>query len=551
MAIRPSDIATAMLWLNGMPLHMPMDSMRHLLPIYNKPSRRRLFKFGRQTHKSTTIANDMVVPCLLYPGYHILYVAPTGNQVSVFSSDKLNGIIRGSPLIDKYFTNTNTKDQVSYKEFANTSQIYLRSAFHSPDGSRGISSDSVRIDELQDINSDHISVLEQSMSHSLAKWEMMSRQNPRLPKHLFRNSVYAGTPKTAENTLEKYWSKSTQNEWIIKCTHCGKYNYITENNIGPICLICNNKRCEKPIHYRDGDWIEMNPCAAIDGYRMPQIVLDWVNNPREPEAWQISVIQPFKNGEYTTQKMYNEVLALPYANAKNPLNQNDIIACCNNSFKYRMVNARAEVDWLSNIDIFFGIDWGKGDMANGTSYTCLTLGSVIDGRFRVLFMRRFTGRSSDALLQIEEILHYINYFDCRFGIADSGDGRTSNATLLRALGPQKFGECFEHGSIKQKLRWDRKQGMYIINRTRFMTDRFMEIKTGKVQFFDYEQFQEFKDDFLNIFADYSERSRQTLYDHIGADDMYHSYHYCRLASMIMRGEVDKYLAGGENADIED
>ena len=105
-----------------------------------------------------------------YENYHTLYVAPTGNQVSVFSTDKLDSAIRRSPFIKDHYTDTKTKDQISYKELSNGSKIYLRSAFHSADAIRGISCDQSCIDEIQDIVSDHIPVIEQSMSHSLAKW---------------------------------------------------------------------------------------------------------------------------------------------------------------------------------------------------------------------------------------------------------------------------------------------------------------------------------------------------------------------------------------------
>ena len=78
-------------------------------------------------------------------------VAPTGNQVSVFSTDKIDSCLRGSDIIQDYYIDTKTKDQVSYKEFTNGSKIYLRSAFHSADAIRGISNDRCCIDEIQDM----------------------------------------------------------------------------------------------------------------------------------------------------------------------------------------------------------------------------------------------------------------------------------------------------------------------------------------------------------------------------------------------------------------
>lgn len=530
------NLATNLFTLNGAKLKLPYESMRHLYPIYNSNTSASLFKFGRQTHKSTTVSNKLTLPAIKYPSYHALYVAPTGNQISVFSTDKLDGTIRGSDIIQKYYVNSKTKNQITYKDFANMSKIYLRSAYHSADSIRGISSDMVCIDEVQDIVSDHIPVIEQCMSHSLAKWEDMVASGYNIPMHLFNSRIYAGTPKTIENTLEMYWSKSTQNEWIIKCGHCNKYNYIDEDNIGETCLIC--RKCGNPIYYENGNWVKMNSEGILSGYRLPQIVLNWVNNRNNPQSWKINVINTRET--YSTEKFYNEVLALPYANARNPINLQDIIAVCKSDIKFLRYNDKS----IEGHPIFAGIDWGKGDCANGTSYTVLCVGIVLGGRFRIIFMKKYTGKLSDPLLQLSDIIQHISRYKCRLTLADSGDGRTSNAEMVKALGPMRFGEVFEHGTIKDKLRWDKKQGMYIINRSRIMTDLFMEIKKNQVDFPNMELFKEYRADFLNIYTEYSEQTRMSKYDHVGPDDAFHAYMFCRLAAMIARGEMNQYLAGG-------
>lgn len=538
------DLATNIFKINGMPLKLDYENMRHLWPIYNRTDRSILLKFGRQTHKSTTVAFKIALPCIRYRNYHALYVSPTGTQTSVFSTDKLDGAMRDSGFIQKYYIDSKTKDQVFYKEISNGSKIYLRSAYHSADSIRGISADDVCIDEIQDILSDHIPVIEQCMGYSLARWQQRLAYEPELPAHLFRSSIYAGTPKSAENTLEKYWNNSTQNEWLIKCEHCNKYNYINEKNIGTVCLICN--KCGKPIFYRNGQWITMNKGGIISGYRAPQIIFNWINNEKYPEIWQEQVIKPMKT--YTSQKFFNEVLALPYANAKNPLNIHDIRTACKD---YDVCHRPDAYPWISKMDLFAGVDWGKGDMANGTSYTVLTIGGVYNGKYRVIYMKKYTGRESEAVSQVENILSTVNYFGCKMVMADSGDGRTSNAMMVNALGAQRFAECYEHGSLKKKIVWDKKQGMYVVNRTRVMTDRFMEIKRNQVDFFNMEKFEEFKDDFLNIYSEYSDKTRQARYDHIGADDSFHSYMYSRLICMICRGEMDRYLVGGDNETLEE
>ena len=98
------------------------------------------------------------------------------------------------------------------KRFANGSLIHFRSAHLSPDRVRGITADQLAIDEIQDILADHIPVILETISHSNYKYQ-----------------IYAGTPKTYENTLQQQWEKTTQCEFLIKCDGCNKYNFINEN----------------------------------------------------------------------------------------------------------------------------------------------------------------------------------------------------------------------------------------------------------------------------------------------------------------------------------
>lgn len=548
MSIQPHVFATNVFCLNGMPLRMPKETMRHLYPIYDRPSSSTLLKFGRQTHKSTTLGYKLSLPPVKYSNYHAIYVAPTGNQVSVFSSDKLNDALHGSEVIDVNYFDTKTKDQVTYKELTNNSKIYLRSAFHSADSIRGISSDMVMIDEVQDIISDHIPVIEQCMSHSIAKWEHLREQGKRdLPQHLFNCRMYAGTPKTVENTMEKYWEESTKNEWLIKCHNqgCKKWNYINEYNIGDTCLICN--KCGKPIFYQHGQWVAMNSEGIIDGYRLPQIVLPWINNVRNERAWQINVINTRRI--YSAEKYFNEVLALPYAAARHPISAVELKACCEDKDMIQPENA-AKDPRLKGCIVTAGIDWGKGDTASGTSYSTLDISAWIVDRFVTVFKKRYTGRMSDPLKQVQDMLRIIRLFRVNLTIADTGDGRTSNAMMAEALGAAKFGEIYEHGTIRQKIRWDKEKGHYIMNRTRMMTDVIMEIKKAKVRFFKYEQFKEFQSDYTGIFSEYSEQTRMTKYDHNVPDDSFHSWMFSRIACAILKGELSRYLSGGIQDDGE-
>lgn len=546
MKITPFDVAQLLFYLDGSPLEMPREKMRHLVPIYDAPDNEMLLMFGRQTHKSTTVGFKLVTPGLMIPSYRSLYVAPTMQQVSVFSTDKLDGTLRESPIIKQMFLSNKIASQVFYKELRNGSKIYLRSAYRNADSIRGISADQVFFDEVQDIMRDNIPVIQQCMGHSMEHGEALRRKFPNIPVSLFRRTLYAGTPKTMENTLTGLWNKSSQNEFVVKCEYCNKHNYIDEQNIGATGAIC--RVCGKPIWYHNGQWVATKFDMPINGFRLPQIILPWINNPKRPDAWKVNVINT--QMLYSVEKYYNEILALPYANARHPINEEHIVSCC-----VPDLTCAREDTGLASIGIkpgavtcVAGIDWGKGDTASGTSYSVISIGAFINGKFTTIFMKRYTGRqNSEALYQLQDMITLIKRFNCKLVIADTGDGRTSNAHLVKALGPQRFTEIYENGVQKTLIKWST-DGKYVISRTQMMTNLFMEIQRQQVRFFRFDEFKNFMPDFTGIYTEYSDRTRLTMYDHNIPDDAFHAYMYSRIASGILRGEFDRMLGGGEQSN---
>ncbi len=531
---RMTDFAQSAFYLGGMPLDLSYHKRRHLYPIYNNPYNYILLKFARQTEKSSFLAYRTLGNLVKYPYMNSLYVAPTGNQVSVFSNDKIASAIRESRIIQKFYLSTKTKDQVAYKELTNGSKMYYRSSYLTPDSSRGISADMCKFDEVQDLLSDHIAVIEQCMAHSLEKWEMYKKTHP---KHIFASKVYAGTPKTVENTLEQFWRESTQTEWIIKCTHCNKYNFIDIKNVGKEFLIC--RKCGKDIFYEDGKWYEFNPGAIIHGFRLPQIVLPWINDRKDPYKWQKSVIETRQI--YNEQKFHNEILALPYASSTNPISSIHIQSCCMpNVIMSLHPPTEHDPDWPTTL--IMGVDWGKGDiLAQGTSFTNVNIGGMIrDNKIRNVFAKKFMGAESDPLLEIQELMRLVIQFKVQLVIADHGDGRTSNAMLLKELGPKRFAEVYSSHALGKKIKWD-PTGKYIINRTQMMTDVIMTIRQGYQCWWNHEEFKTFARDMLSIYSDYSDKTRMTRYDHTSPDDYFHALMYTYIGIQLSRGAFDKYI----------
>ena len=132
-----SAIAEAMLYIDGKPVSFKDFPFQRA--IYDITERVTLMKFGRQLGKSTTEANFILSDSIATPFFKTLYISPTRDQTSKFSSTRLNKTIQYSPLIrSKFKGDTNN---VFLKMLTNGSEISLSYADDDPDRIRGITSD--------------------------------------------------------------------------------------------------------------------------------------------------------------------------------------------------------------------------------------------------------------------------------------------------------------------------------------------------------------------------------------------------------------------------
>ena len=212
---------------------------------------------------------------------------------------------------------------------------------------RGIPADMINIDEIQDIITDNIPVIEQCASHSY--WKIF---------------CYSGTPKSLDNTIEVYWADfSTQNEWAVPCERHGvprdpstwHWNILGSRNIGKNGLIC--AKCGNTISagHPNAMWVSMQPVTpnnvnrvTFEGYRIPQIMVPWVD-------W--GEILTAKE-RYPTVQFNNEVLGLSYDSGARPLTRAQVKAICRKDIHFVDVEENAR---KCNGHVFAGLDWGCHD----------------------------------------------------------------------------------------------------------------------------------------------------------------------------------------------
>ncbi len=522
--------------------YVPFDfsQRRYLRQIYDTPSKRTLLKCGRQVEKSTLLGNKLLSYSCINAAMNSLYVSPTNMQAKVFSQDRLAEPIATSNYL-KSWTTTKLSDSVFLKKFINRSQITLRYAYLNADRCRGIPADVICLDEIQDLLTDNIPVIEECASHSVL--------NIGGSIHHGGIFMYSGTPKSLDNTLEHYWAtQSSQNEWAVPChrhaiqTPGGKmtdkyWNILSEDHIGLKSLVCD--KCHKPIDATDAEskWVSLNPgiykSATIkkpfEGFRIPQLMVPWISHD--------SIIQ--KQATYSRVKFYNEVLGLSFDSGTRPLTRQDVIDNCDPRLLMTTEYQEHIHQFLgAAFPVYAGIDWGTGE----NTYTVLALGAYMgDGRFTIFYVHRFEGRESEPQIQLEEISRIINKYRIQLVGCDYGGGFWPNDELTRRFGFQRVPR-YQYSQPSTKVSWQQGLNRFLVHRTEVMSDIFNAIKRRDVfRFPNWEQFQTpFGADMLNIFSEYNEQLRQNVYKKSpnNTDDTFHAILLCFLVSMIRNPRPD-------------
>lgn len=501
-------------------LPFSFGNRRYLRPIYDTTSPRVLLKCGRQVEKSTYLGNRLLALTCIQPNLTALYVSPTNQQTKTFSNDRIREPLETSPRL-KVWTNPSLSQNVFQKKFINRSQIVLRYAFLNADRVRGIPADLVCIDEIQDILTDNIPVIEECISHSSFKFKL-----------------YAGTPKSLDNTIEGLWiEESTQNEWVVPCDSCGggdfrHWNILGEENIGKKGLVCS--KCGKPLNvlHDDCQWASLNPNPRVpypmDGYRIPQIMVPWLQ-------WN-DILN--KQMTYSRAKFHNEVLGLSYDSGTRPLTRKDVEDNCVPTVTLDGPGIKRSLQGSIGKQVFMGIDWGTGEQ----TFTLVTIGYYVGHKFTIVYARRFEGPESEPTIQIQKIEELVRIWRVSMIGTDYGGGFDRNDALIRIYGVQKVFK-YQYSTISQgKVKWDNGLMRFLVNRTEVMSDIFNAIKRKDVFGFpcwaDWEQ--PFASDMLNIFSEYSEQRRCNEYKKSKSvsDDTFHSLVLCFLVSQLTNPRPD-------------
>lgn len=505
-----SEFAEKFLYLNG--ASFSLSDYPHMYEVYNSGARETVMKTSRQVAKSTTMANIMITDCAMNEFFKAMYVSPTVKQTKIFSNDRVAPAIEGSPLIKDYYVNSSVVQNVFTKAFLNGSRLYLQYALLNADKLRGISSDKIFFDEVQDLKDDIIPVIQESTSRSLIKEYM-----------------YAGTPKRSKGTLAKYWYASTQCEYMVKCNACRHWNLLGEDNIGNYGVICSVCGKKLPLKGDDlkAEWVStfsQTEEPDMEGYRICALHFaeaPWVE-------WKNDVLR--KRERYSRSTFFNEVLGLEYDDGVSPITEMEIQACCDNNIPLSTIPTALDLSYAS----VMGVDYGPINSEN--SFTTITILQRRLGKYHVVYMKKFVGKEADYAFIHREIPRLMREWNCTHLAADYGMGEAPNAEIRSRIGYDKVVAFQHNASQKELIRWNDKMQAYVLNRTQAMLRLFNAIKKLKFLFPKWEYTKPFAEDMLNIQAEYNEDDNSMKFVNIGPDDFFHSTLYALLAIDLREGD---------------
>ena len=490
--------------LNGKPMNLRLHYQ--LAPMYAtvQPSHS-VYMLARQLGKSYAMCSSMALRSMLIPYYHVMMIQPRADQIQRLISTVYKPLINSCPIIDE-FISSNERTKLALREYLNGSLTYAEHTYSSADRVRGASGlATCANDEAQDIEYEFLDVIAETMSASMF-WGF---------------SVYTGTPKTTDTTLGLLWERSSQSEWVIKCTHCGNYNVPNPENdlvkmIGKHGAIC--AKCGKDVTPAHGGYVHAiaERARTFPGYHISQTIHPLHLSSQHKWNQLLAKVE-----RYPEQTLYNEVFGWPYDSATSPLTMSDLQKA---TFTPKDENG-LEVDVQTPEDVLrvkwqyrwitIGVDWSGGGMISDsyTAYAVLGLrrdSDVID----VLFGKRIP-KGATPTQEADEILYWLGGTQAdAFAYDNHGAGFTRLEIMkhrgLHSLPKQLYITPMDYvrphsGDVMQKRDAIREPDMYYFNidKSRSLAVCILSIKSNRIRLrpFKTDDDQAYQRDFLALRED--------------------------------------------------
>ncbi len=503
-----------------------LDKFPMMRQIYDNMPQRLLLKCSRKTLKSTLLSNILTLNMIRYNYYKMLYVAPQEASAKYFSNNYLNPRFE-SPSIKSIIPGWVKNDVMEKQLKGSNSAVILRYAKDDATRTRGPATSQNLLDEVQDIEWDVLPIIHETMALSEVKRE-----------------IYAGTPLTRANTLNKLWMQSNQLEWAMKCTGCNHWNTLTEDNnpmdmIQPHGLSCS--KCKKIINSELGLWVSTGTSqTGLIGYHLAQPILPHFN--QNPKEW-LEIYEKVYLKEYSPLQIYNEVFGLAYDLGTTGITEEELKQLCvlgkqaddkgnyliHSAHKYNYCFTALAADWGVNMD---------------TSRTACCAGGLREDGIIEIFLGKIY-KSLDYDAQIKDIADKANKFNA-FVASDAGPDPNRGIQLANLTSPQRAQlvryeapKVMQYYSIpSNSVDWS--QNRWCLHRTDTLSLIYRLLKQKRIVFPNWEDMQECMADILNVKQDIRTgalRDELFYYRAPGtADDFMHALNWVVCQLLVRAGD---------------
>jgi hypothetical protein len=423
------------------------------------------------------------------------------DQARLFSNSRLLPTIYESPLLRRALIGEGRRPQVMNLRFRNGTEVNLRAAFHSADAARGLDADVLVVDEFQDIAPGDLPILEECLSHSP-----------------LRREILTGTPKLVDNHLEAVFRQSTACQWQVPCPACRRGVILDERALGPSGPICPG--CREPIDPRCGAWVPRNPSATWGaGFWINHLMVPWIDYPAILERQRV----------YDATRFKNEVLGLPTSLGEHTVTRAELEACCRSD---PMAQSLRDIPAHARGALVAGIDWGGG----GASRTVLVIGFMApDYRFHVSRFERFAPRE-DPLAVVEAIADRCRRFPPRWIAADAGgNGLVLNRLLWERIDKRTGFAAILYSTVDHEPYQEGVLWKWVVGRSSSLGTLFARVRAKKLLFPREADCGSYLDELGCVVAVYDDVNRSVKFTHPPnqQDDAVHATNYALLVATRM------------------
>lgn len=373
----------------------------------------------------------------------LLYLFPTQEIASEFSSGRFNPLLDRNPYLRGLFTEV---DNVHHKR-AGQANFYVRGS-NSQAQLISVPVEGLIVDEFDRMNLNNL---------GLARDRQMAKH------HTFEIDI--STPTFPGLGIDAEFAKSDKREWLCECPNCRERRPMSQSSLffteaAPDLAVWGCSACGMPwtqdkkneIVSR-GTWVSGNPGAKVKGFHLPALLSPVKQANYYADRWVSSM-----SSETQVQIYHNSVLGNAYS-AEGMQVTEELMTKAQQAASYRM---SLDGKWTC-----MGVDIGS-------LQHYVIAEKKEDGSLRVL--------RAGAVANIDDIENLIEKYDVKCCVIDANPERQKVRDLMIRVNRKRMLCVWMafYPEIKEPAKWDRSIGKLDLNRTDIIDTMVGRFISGRI-----------------------------------------------------------------------